>query len=53
MAIPEIIVDICVFFTVSVADVICRELGISRINVNGLNAALIAVWLAWVLVVMF
>lgn len=43
MAVPEVTGDICVFFAVSVADVTCCEPGISRKNVNGLDAALIAV----------
>lgn len=46
MAVPEVTGDICVFFTVSVTHVICCEPGISRKNVNGLDAALIAVWFA-------
>lgn len=46
MAIPEVTGDICVFFAVLVADVICCEPVISRKNVNGLDAALIAVWFA-------
>lgn len=42
---PHVRVDICIIFPMYVTEVIYHEPGTSKINVTGLFAALIAVWL--------